>query len=312
MPVPSTRADENGHITINPEACCGCGICVSGCPDRSLLLEDGKAVVSSQSIFGCFACGYCMSVCPCCAIQVSGRGLSPADIFPLPSREAGADYTQLLSLMQRRRSVREFTDKAVSEEHIAAIIQAVETAPMGIPPSEVRLMILDNQEKVGRFSRDICAAMERGRWMTSPWFLSLMRPFWGKENDASFRRFIKPMLDTYIESRRQGRDLILYDAPLAMYFYGSPYSDADQMIAATYAMLAGEALGLGTCMIGAVHPFLQFGKAGALLRKKYGVQYKSKTGLVVIFGYPVASRRCGVRRALADVHRIGSTDQEIR
>ena len=42
MPAPSTRADENGHITINPEACCGCGICVSGCPDRSLLFEGGN------------------------------------------------------------------------------------------------------------------------------------------------------------------------------------------------------------------------------------------------------------------------------
>ncbi len=76
MPIPSTLTDENGQIAINPEACCGCGVCVSGCPDRSLRLEGGKAVVSSQSIFGCFACGYCMSVCPCDAIQVSAYSYS--------------------------------------------------------------------------------------------------------------------------------------------------------------------------------------------------------------------------------------------
>ncbi|MFZ4465107.1 MAG: nitroreductase, partial [Bacteroidales bacterium] len=45
-----------------------------------------------------------------------------------------------------------------------------------------------------------------------------------------------------------------------LYFYGSPYADpADPLIAATYAMIAGESLCLGTCMIGAVHPFIQNG-----------------------------------------------------
>ena len=54
-----------------------------------------------------------------------------------------------------------------------------------------------------------------------------------------------------MDQDRQGVDWFFYDAPLALYFYASPYADpADPLIPATYAMLAGESLGLGTCMLG--------------------------------------------------------------
>ncbi len=59
---------------------------------------------------------------------------------------------------------------------------------------------------------------------------------------------------------KHGINYVTYDAPATIYFYGSPYCDyADPIIAATYAMLAAESLGLGTCMIGGIHPFLQNG-----------------------------------------------------
>ncbi len=303
MTTPSTTANESGKIRIDSEACCGCGLCVSGCSDLSLCLQGGKAVVSDRSVFGCFACGHCMAVCPNNAIAVSGRSLSPADMFPLPARESGADYAQLLILMQRRRSVRAFTDLPVSQEHIEKIIAAAQTAPMGIPPSEVRLLVLDGREKVRRFSDDAYAIMEQSAWLTSSVALTLLRPFMKKETYAMFRHFLKPLLNAYREHREKDIDAILYDAPLAMYFYGSPYSDADQMIAATYAMLAGEALGLRTCMIGAVHPFLQIGGAGARVREKYNIAYKSKEGLVVIFGHANTAYRKGIHRVFAQVHR---------
>ena len=304
MTIPSTRTNENGHIHISKKICTGCGLCVSGCPDRSLCMQNGKAAVAADPVFGCFACGHCMAVCPVEAIQVTGRTLSPTDIFPLPDRAASATYAQLLALMQQRRSVREFTNQPVSPEHIEQIVRVARSAPMGIPPSEVRLLILDSREKVRRFSQEACTLMEKATWMATPWFLALMRPLWGKEKDAMFRHFIGPLIKTYREHMREGLDVILYDAPLAMYFYGSPYSDADQMINATYAMLAGEALGLGSCMIGAVHPFLQFGPGAKQLRELYGIQHTSKTGLVVIFGHPKKRYLRGINRTLAAVHHV--------
>jgi hypothetical protein len=101
---------------------------------------------------------------------------------------------------------------------------------------------------------------------------------------------------------KKGDNLVLYDAPLAMYFYGSPYADpADPLIAATYAMLAGESLGLGTCMLGAVHPMIQNGRKAASFRKKYNIRYTSREGVFVIFGHPAVKYSKGVNRSFAAV-----------
>ncbi len=95
-------------------------------------------------------------------------------------------------------------------------------------------------------------------------------------------------------------NLITYDAPLAIYFYGSPYCEpADPIVAATTAMYAGESLGLGTCMLGGIHPLIQFGSKAGKFREKYGIKYKSREGLFVIFGYPSVDYRKGIRRTFA-------------
>jgi nitroreductase len=121
-----------------------------------------------------------------------------------------------------------------------------------------------------------------------------------------FRNFIKQMMDILISAREKGVNMVTYDAPAALYFYGSPYSDsADPVIAATYAMLAAESLGLGTCILGSVHPFIQNGKAAELFRKRHGIRYKSKEGLILIIGYPAVKYRMGIKRTFANVDFVG-------
>ncbi|MCE1201819.1 MAG: hypothetical protein LWX09_06935 [Bacteroidia bacterium] len=88
-----------------------------------------------------------------------------------------------------------------------------------------------------------------------------------------------------------------------MYFYGSPYTDpADPIVAATYAMIAGESLGLGSCMLGAVHPFIQNGPKAAAFRKKHHIKYKSREGIFVAFGYPSVKYAKGLKRSFASFH----------
>ena len=117
-----------------------------------------------------------------------------------------------------------------------------------------------------------------------------------------FKEFIKPLIQIYTGSMEKGIDYVTYKAPLAIYFYGSPFTDpADPIIAATYAMIAGESLGLGTCMIGGIHPFIQNGGRAKKLREKYGIKFKSREGLFVIFGYPKVKYSKGIRRTFASV-----------
>lgn len=302
MAIPTSRTKDNGKIDISNELCNGCGLCVQVCSDNSLLLVESKAEINPKSHFGCIACAHCMAVCPTGAIEIHGRELSPDDMFDLPKKEEAASYEQLLSLYQRRRSIREFKDKPVEEEILQKILEAARQAPMGIPPSDVNVLVLRNKEQVRKFAEDFCTYLDSIKWLVSKWFLALMKPFWGKATDELFKGFLKPLVYLYTDSMKEGKNLVNYDAPLALYFYGSPYTDpADPIIAATYAMHAGESLGLGTCMLGGIHPFIQNGKKAKKFREKQGIKYTSREGLFVIFGYPTIKFHKGVKRSFASV-----------
>jgi len=301
MAIPTSRTNAPGNVIIVLEKCDGCGLCVTVCGDNTLVMSDGKAAVSDTPVFGCIGCGHCMAICPHDAIRVTGRTLSPDDLFTLPDADEAADYSPLLNLLKRRRSVREFENKPVEPEKIEKILDAARTSPMGLPPSDVNVLIFDNVEKTREFVTDFCNMLEKMKWFVSPWFLALMRPFWGKSNDELFRNFIRPLFSIYPGSLKKGENVVTYDAPLVMYFYGSQFCDpADPIIAATVAMYAGESLGLGTCMLGAVHPFIQ-NRSSRRLREKYGIKYTSREGLLVIFGYPAVRYRTGIRRSFASV-----------
>jgi ferredoxin len=302
MAIPTSRAKEAAEIRINPDKCNGCGLCVEICSDFSLKMENNLACKSDTAIFGCIGCGHCMAVCPTGAIEIHGRTISPEDLFDLPSKENTPDYEQILSLFQRRRSVRKFKDRNVEPETIEKIITAAKTAPMGLPPSDVHVMILDSKEKTRAFAKDFCDYLETMKWFVSGWFLALMRPFWGKATDEMFKGFIRPLFKIYPGKMRENINVVNYDAPLAIYFYGSPYTDpADPIIAASYAMIAAESLGLASCMLGAVHPLIQNGSKARKFREKYNIKYTSREGLIVAFGYPTVHFKKGIRRSFADV-----------
>ncbi len=300
MPVPTSRTYEKGQIAINEIACTGCGFCVEVCKVFSIKIVQNKAVVSDDFLFGCIACGHCMAVCPEGAITVTGREMSEKDVFEINSSGSFPSYDEILNLFLRRRSIREFTEQAVSSEMIEHILAAARTAPMGLPPSDVHALIFDTPDKLTRFSHDYCHYLKSLQWFVSPWFLFLMRPLISAATRSVFRNFLRPLIKTFTEASEKGKNLVTYDAPAAIYFYGSPWCDpADPIVAATYAMIAAESLGLGSCMLGGIHPFIQNGRKASHFRKKWGIRYKSKEGVFIIFGYSSVHYKKGIKRSFA-------------
>jgi 2-oxoglutarate ferredoxin oxidoreductase subunit delta len=65
-------------ITVYPDWCKGCGICVEFCPGRVLELSDqGKATVVREQ--DCIRCGFCELHCPDFAIVVQDKEFVEAD-----------------------------------------------------------------------------------------------------------------------------------------------------------------------------------------------------------------------------------------
>jgi len=300
MSIPTSRTNENAHIIIDRDKCNLCDLCVKICKDFSLRIENEKLIVSDEPIFGCFGCGQCAAICPNGAIKILGREFHPEDIIDLPSKDKSSTYEQLHSTMLRRRSVRDFKDKPVEPEIIDKIIRSCSTAPMGIPPSDVSLLILQGKDKVREFTGDFLGYVKKMKWMF-PVMTTLFRPFFSKIELKQFKEFVIPLYSILIEKWEEGEDFLLYDAPLVIYFYGNPYADqVDSYIPATYSMLVAESLGLGSCMIGSIAPMIK--KGGDQIKKKYGIDLKSKDGVFVIYGYPKYKYHKAIKRTFAKVN----------
>jgi len=302
MSVATSRTGtENAIISINHEKCTACGLCVKVCKDFSLIIEDNTLKINQKPLFGCLGCGHCVAVCPHDAIAVNGRTLNPEDFSKLEKGNL-PDYESLNQLLLNRRSTRDFKDRPVPQEIINKILEMASTAPMGLPPSDVGVMVLNSKEKVKQFSFDFIDLLDRMKWMVSPASLALMRPFMSKDDYLLFKSFVIPMVSFFTESRKRDENYLLYDAPLAMMFYGNMSDPADPYIAATYATLAAESLGLGACMIGSVGPFLK--NTGKDFKRKYGLPSKMRDSIIVIFGYPQLKFSKTIKRSFERVKYV--------
>jgi len=299
MAIITSRTNEKGQIKFIYDRCNSCGLCVKICKDFSLKMEGNKPMLSEGAVFGCMACGHCMAICPEKAIEISGREMSADDLIDLSTFSDRLNYSQLRNLLISRRSIRDFKDKEIEEDVIEKIIEAAVMAPMGLPPSDVQLIVFKGKDKVQEFSFDVLDYFDKISWLFSDRMLWIWRMF-GKETYKLMKSFANPMVRFFKESKVKHLNYLLYDAPLVMYFAASPYSDpADPYIPATYAMLAAESLGLGSCMIGSIHPMIQYG--AKKLKKKWNLPIKSPAGLFVICGYPKYKFRSGLKRSFAKV-----------
>lgn len=294
---------ERATPRIDESKCNRCGLCAKICGGQPLLFVDGKVIVDPNSAMGCLGCGQCMAICPSGAVTVTGRRLSPDVLIELPASASRPTADQLESLLLRRRSIRIFKPKEVEREVLDRILKIASTAPMGIPPSEVGVIVFNGSSSVKAFSEDIQAYLTRVMKMMNPVTLALFRISMSKTDIESLKEFVLPLKQAMEAEKAHGRDPLLYGAPVALLFHRSPYSEpADCHIAATYAMIAAESMGLGTCMIGMVSAFMERDKA---LMKKYGIPKGNKPSLVLLIGYPGVTFKKGLRRDFSSVRYHG-------
>lgn len=301
MPLPTTHpGPDEANVTIDRELCTSCGACAKVCFGKPLELIDGRVDIDPTRLFGCIACGACMTVCPTGAIRVTGRDLSCDDLRELPPAERRAGYDELMGLLRHRRSVRRFTSEDVSAQDVDRILAAAATAPMGVPPSEVGILVLEGRERVQAFAAETVEWLSSVRRWVGP-LLPLARPFLARDDYALLRDFVIPALDAYAEKKDEGVDWLTYDAPLLMLFYGTGVNDpADPYIPATLAVVAAESLGLGTCMLGFAGYAAFYSKR---FRERWGLPKRVRPGIAVVFGHPAVRHRHAIERRFSAVVR---------
>lgn len=288
------------QLIVDEQKCVKCKACIEICPMYLKADEKGfpcaRTSADKENVFGCIQCGNCMMICPNDAIEIVGEDIDKSHLRELNPNLP--DYNAINSLFLKRRSCRKFTNQDVLKEDIEKIINSAATAAVSIPPSEVKVLVIQGREKVQKLADEILKGFE-GFLKKTPFLLPFMKLFGDKTQYKMFKEFILPLGKLMVESHKNGVDNLFYNAPAVMYFYGTELTDKeDILIATTQATIAAEALGLGTCIIGSVGAVFESNKK---LREKYGILKTDKVGTAFILGYPEIKFKKAFQRNFKEV-----------
>lgn len=297
MPLDFGRYNVAGEVTVDHIKCTVCGLCVSVCKGFPLFIENNKLQIDHTRGFGCIGCGQCVCICPNDAISVKGRDLYPENVVPIPEDQAQAEYSALYSLMLSRRSIRNYKTQDVDPDLIKKIIAGAATAPMGVPPTEISVLVLPTKAKMDIFYHELLSEANNLRKMLNPFMLGLMKLGMKPADRKMFDNFVIPVLDLYAQKEALGENWFTYDAPCGLYFYPSAYADMpDVTLAATHAMLVAESLGLGSIMLGFVGVIVSKSKN---IKNKYGLTDAEKPGIFLALGHPKVQYRKSIIKKMA-------------
>ena len=268
------------------------------CPQHHLDLIEGQIQPIDDPLRECFACGHCMAVCPTQSIVT--RGYDYNDFDDLPDRLPSLD--DFLPLLKARRSMRQYQDKPVPKEMLERILDAASTAPMDLPPSNVEISVVQSREKIEQIRSLIMDSFKQ--WVYAfgnPLFTPMLRLSMSAAHLKEMKTVILPMVKKVLEGFKREKDYLTYGAPAMMIFSSTRESGLGEqncVIAETYATIAAEGIGLGSCIIGLIPPAIERSKE---LRSILEIKPNSRVYGCLILGWPRSTYNRSVPREFKSV-----------
>ena len=243
-------------ITINPDLCNGCGLCVAVCPADTIEIIDGKAKVTGNHSIGC---GHCAAICPAMAIragQIDPESLKFSSfIFDqnwlAPGKSSPAE---LVKLMASRRSCRNYTDEPITKEILSDLVKIGATAPSGTNSQRWTFTVLGQRAEVKTLGNQIALYFEKlNRLAANPLIRFLSRVVGKPALTNYYHRHYQSVKKSLRQWREEGRDRLFHGATAAILIgsqSGASCPAEDALLASQNILLAAHAMGLGTCLIG--------------------------------------------------------------
>lgn len=175
-------------VKVDHRACIGCGSCVADCfPGAMVMNSAGKAECARP----CLECGHCVAVCPVGAVSMGPDG----DVEAYDPSTFDIEPERALRALKFRRSIRQFKNRALGQDVIRDLAEAVRFAPTAANRQRTRLVVV--QGGMGEFRTLL--------WSELPGVVTVLEA----EQPAYARTF-----QAFLAAREQtGRDPLLFNAP---------------------------------------------------------------------------------------------------
>ncbi len=283
---------------IDYTTCKSCGLCAKVCGARIIRKAGGKYEIQSYGSWECFRCGNCMAACPTRSITVEGLSY---DMFePLSGSVIGSD--PLYATLVTRRSVRNYKKDRVPKKAVESIIRAAATAPMGVPPTDVEVLVMDRRADIEELLTDV-RKQYRGLLfiMGNPVTRGIMRFAHGAVMYHALKTHVVPAARHALTESEKDREYFSYEAPALMIFHGNRFKVAieqDCFIAASYASIAALTVGIGSCFSGLIPPIIDRGKK---IKQRLGIPADNGVYACLMLGYPAIKMKRAIPRSFKDV-----------
>ena len=216
-------------IKINKEKCIKCGACIKDCITYSITKDDeGFAKVATDGHTRCISCQHCFAICPTGAITFDNK--NPQDATAIKN----VNPEDILDLIKSRRSIRQFKNNEISQEHFEKIKQMLPYIPTGCNYNGLHFSIIESKP-----------AMDKIRSYVNTKVLKLISNKFTSKYAGKFKKFKSAF--------ENGEDIIFRNAPhmiVVSSHIHAPCANVDPIIALSYIELYAKSLGLGTCWCG--------------------------------------------------------------
>ena len=238
-------------ISVNQVTCSTCNLCTKICPTRVFEAVNGndKEIRHTEE---CVLCGQCICGCPTNSIVHSGF---EAENFQRIKNKRPVTSETAFEFLSQRRSVRNYKEVTPPVELLEKIAGIAQFAP-GSPHHRVgwvREMTIVTGKESMKIIRDMTAEyIQLTIRLLSSWYLKAMANF---SELAKAGIGVVPDLQMRLDHYKKGNDLIIYNAPAAIFFHAPKFSSTPQTdcdTALQFVQLYAESFGLATCWNGLI------------------------------------------------------------
>ncbi len=254
-------------VTVDPEKCVKCGLCISRFAGYCISGDNGKPVIDYAI---CNQCQKCIAICPAQAFLMNN--VPPKSIKAIP--ETAPDV--LKEVLRRRRSIKKFKDKKIPESILRDIAGVAAYAPN--QNKNIDIIIVND--------RSLLEAVDQAALNFFGKIYNLLFSF------KPFYKFIQLFSDSVQTIKKKMEyDLIrnrhiLRENTGAIYLaVGNPHvpvteTSAQYLLAAM--LIYAESLGIGSCLMDSLKLSIKHSRK---IRKRLGIMKNQKVLGVLAVGY---------------------------